>query len=130
MKKAVMILLALLMLAGCQGLNGAEKKLKSGMYILKSDSMGSYVWFDTEQKIWRIGPGMMYSFGIGGVYEVSGRHITARDQNGEEVYLKLTVVSEDEIRLDSIGQPLLSAEIEWMKAGDVFVYYLFNGDSD
>ena len=68
-KRSLMILLTMvMMLTGCQHQEGGTGMLKSGTYLLNNDAMSPYIFFDTQQKIWRIGPGVMYSVGIGGTY--------------------------------------------------------------
>ncbi len=121
-KTGIMLLLCggLLILAAC-GNNSAKKaSLKDDVYILKGNRMGPYLYFNTQKSTWRIGPGMMYSAGIGGEYEIRGNLILARETVSKQIVLEVRIISDEILRIEKFSEEFFPPESRWVAVGDEF----------
>ncbi len=84
----------------------------------------------TEGKHFRMGQGLMFSYGLDGVYDQKGDIVTIKRTEGswfgkviEDAWIELRVLSESEIQVIKVSDAFFSDQSwSWFKEGDVLAY--------
>ena len=128
MKKKIALLLALALIltfTSCKG----EIKVKKGIYFLKDEKMGPYIFFDPENQDWHSARGIAISFARAGTYSQSGDQITANGADSRETAMVFQILSEEEIRVISVNEAFFPEGNRWINEGETYVFWAF-GDME
>ncbi len=128
MKRAVILLVfmaLLLSLSSCAGKD--EKEVKKGIYFLKDEEMGPYVFLDPENMEWNSARGITYSYALAGTYSQNGDRITLKGADTKEAAMELQILSEEEIRVISVNDAFFPKGNRWINEGESYVFWPIGG---
>ncbi len=121
MKKTVIILLSVvcaLTIVSCGNSSKESAKVKNGIYTVTDEVTSPYILFNTEESSWRSGMGLAVSYGIGGKYQIDGKIIVAKSNDGS-VEIVFEAKNETEFKLTNVKCDA-NKYIDWLNKGDVY----------
>jgi len=123
MKKTVTILLSVvcaLTIVSCDNSSKESAKVKNGIYTVTDEVTSPYILFNNEESSWRSGMGLAVSYGIGGKYQIDGKIIVAKSNDGS-IEIVFEAKNETELKLTNVKCDS-NKYIDWLNKDDVYSF--------